>query len=473
MWRHRTLILSGLDFTIEDDSERPIIRFGLGAIKNAGEAALNLILDEREENGRFSTLQDLSDRVDLRRVGKRAIEFMIKGRVFNQWGTVDQFIEAMDRIVSDSGKSHDAAAAGQMSLFGAIGGGSGGGGMQISTELLKSADAVDAIDHKQKLEWEKEALGVHVSEHPLERPLKLLQPRTSATITDIDANWNTKTVRLAGMLSQLRTLTTKKGDPMAFGTLEDLDSKIDLVFFPRTWKQCREKAAIDQVMLVTGKVQAKGADEISIIVDRIETNLQIAADADAQFEEPAPTYNTAPPARQNGNGFGSRTNGNGASKANGNGNGKETNAQSRAETAVSTPPPVPAQNETPATGSPPPPPNFEDDMLPGSVAAPAKTAATPPPEPEPMSQPPAMKVGGNGRSQKQTIVVEVRPVSNWQFVFRESVRLAGQFDGPDALKLCVSGQATFIELPNQNTLICPDLFDRLRMLPGIAKVYKA
>jgi DNA polymerase III subunit alpha len=81
------------------------------------------------------------------------------------------------------------------------------------------------------------------------------------------------------MVSSLRSLTTKKGDPMAFGTLEDLESKIDLVFFPRTWKQHRMEVKEDQVLLVTGKLQLKG-DDLSLLVDSVSTNLEIARDAD-------------------------------------------------------------------------------------------------------------------------------------------------------------------------------------------------
>ncbi|MCK5923613.1 MAG: DNA polymerase III subunit alpha, partial [Methylococcales bacterium] len=104
---------SGLDFTISDSDDETVIRFGLGAIKNAGEAALNLVLNERDENGTFSSLQDLCDRVDLKRVGKRALEYMIKARVFAEWGSMPQFLEALPRMMSDSGKTHAAAAVGQ------------------------------------------------------------------------------------------------------------------------------------------------------------------------------------------------------------------------------------------------------------------------------------------------------------------------------------------------------------------------
>ncbi len=466
--------LSGLDFTIEDEGERPIIRFGLGAIKNAGAAALLKIVEEREANGRFASLQDLCDRVDLRRVGKRALEFMIKARVFSNWGTMPQFLEALDRIVGDSGKTHDAAAAGQMSLFGAVG---SSNGVKVTGSLLKAESALkknEKIEHKQMLELEKEALGVHVSEHPLERPLTLLSTRTNATITDINETFNGKTVRLAGMLSQLRTLTTRKGDPMAFGTLEDLDDKIDLVFFPRTWKQCREQATVDQVMLVTGKVQDKDK-QISILVDRIETNFEIASDGDMPTADPSP--------RMNGNG-----NSNG--RQNGNGHPPQRITQST--------PPKKEQKMTLQKklkneelgdnvpgNMPPPPPNFDEEFL--EMSRPAETVVREPApvfesdsnterETAPTSsrgqavtlQPPPLPT----QIIRQTLIVEVRAVSNWQHLFRKSVQIASQFSGPDTVKLCITGQPLSIHLPNQNTMVCNELLEQLRMLPGISRVYR-
>jgi DNA polymerase-3 subunit alpha len=294
--------VSGLDFTIDDDGERPLIRFGLGAIKNAGAAALMTIIEEREENGPFKSLQDLCERVDLKRVGKRPLEYMAKARVFDAWGTPVQFMDALDRIVNYSSSEQAAASTGQMSLFG----GGSTPAIKVAVDLLHDPKEIKSIKHKELLEWEKEALGVHVSEHPLERPLATLQSRTSTTIGEIDANWNGKQVRLAGMISTLRTLTTKKGDPMAFATLEDLEGKIDLVLFPRTWLACRDNVAVDQVMLVTGKVQVKGED-INLIVDRVETNLEIAQDGDAARKAPKSdksAQKTAVPSQpKNGNGY--------------------------------------------------------------------------------------------------------------------------------------------------------------------------
>ncbi|MFO7680160.1 MAG: DNA polymerase III subunit alpha [Chloroflexota bacterium] len=300
---------SGLDFTIEDAGERPLIRFGLGAIKNAGAAALSLIIDERQANGEFKDLLALCDRVDMRRVGKRALEFMIKGHVFDAWGTPAQFMDALDRIVTYSGSAHDTAALGQMSLFGGI---SSVSTMTMDVDLLHPPDKVKKVDHKDLLEWEKEALGVHVSEHPLERPLASLQPHANTTIGEIQATDAGKIIKVAGMISQLRALTTKKGDPMAFATLEDLDGKIDVVFFPRTWKECRDMVQVDQVMLLWGKVQAK-EDGVNIIADRVQITVENGTPAEDDKRSPV------------GNGH---INGYGNGK--GNGNGRSTPAPSPA-----------------------------------------------------------------------------------------------------------------------------------------------
>lgn len=459
---------SGLDFTIEDDGERPRIRFGLGAIKNAGEGALQLVLEEREADGAFTDLQDLCDRVDLRRVGKRALEFMIKARVFERWGTVPQFLEALDRVVSDSGKTHDAAAAGQMSLFGGIGNG-GFGGLQLETDLLKPVDDLEPVAHKQLLEWEKEALGVHVSEHPLERPLALLQPHTSATLSEIDKHANGKQVRVAGMISQLRTLTTKKGDPMAFGTLEDLEHRIDVVFFPRTWRACRDEVAVDQVMLITGKVQVKD-DDISLIADRVTTKVETArAAGDSADGGYAPDYETADAFPAYGD------------RAAGNGNGRSNSA----------------------TAAPPPPPNFDDSWGGGEWLPPApddadeaeaeadevvdeveeeeETAA-----PEPVAAPARVKaeskvttrggkevtVSGNGNGRVHTVVVEIKPASNWQEACRRSVDVAGKYEGDAALSLRLSGQRLAMEFPQRQTLLCAELIEALERVPGVIRVYE-
>jgi DNA polymerase-3 subunit alpha len=432
----------------------------LGAIKNAGEAALNQILAERAAHGPFQSVADLCERVDLKRVGKRPLEYMIKAHVFDCWGTPPQLMDALDRMVSYSGTEHAAASIGQMSLFG---GATGTPTLKVAVDLLHPLEQVAKVDHKVLLEWEKEALGVHVSEHPLERPLASLTTLTTAAIPDIDANWHTKTVKLAGMISHLRTLTTKKGEPMAFAVLEDLDGKIDLVFFPRTWKECREVVAVDQVLLVMGKVQVKG-DELSVLVDRVSANAEVALAAE---EEPAYL------GLVNGNGHG---HGNGYSTGHENGNGRTTYTPPPPEDDFIAEPPPDFEPELMLAAVPPPPPNFEEAEVIGNQLSVignrtimdsdegVTAVATPPPT---ISRRPPATIS----QRALTVVVEIRPSGNWQKVCRDIVRLANEYEGPDGLTIHIAGQGLKMELGHGRTRSCPELFDALRLISGIARVY--
>jgi DNA polymerase-3 subunit alpha len=438
-----------LDFSIEEEDEgRPLIRYGMGAIKNAGTGAIQLILDEREQNGPFSGLEDLCNRVDLRQVGKRALESMIKVGVFDEWGTRPQFLDALDRITGYSGHTHEAAAAGQMSLFG----GSTGVDLDVSVELLRPQSSVPQIEHRQLLDWEKELIGVYLSEHPLQKTLAHVPNIVNATTADLDAAWHTKAVTMAGIISTLRPHTTRKGDPMAFASLEDLEGKVDLIFFPRTWKQCRDQVNVDQILVVRGKVKAE-SDTPTIIVNSVDTNLTIARDADA-----APGAASAPPDFD-------------LSPAAPVDRGSERTRQT-------------------ADPSPAPPPNFDDNWPATTEPAATATVAASPSEPDPVNAAPAsepvpaqpangstssarnsQRGNGRGHEERKTIVVEIKPVGNWKETCRRSLQVAGQFEGPDSLSLRLPGQGLAMDFPNQHTQICPGLVQELRRLPGVSRVY--
>ena len=455
---------SGLDFTIESRNQQQAIRFGLGAIKNAGESAIMVILDERNANGPFESLQNLCNRVDLRRVGKRTLEYMIKAHVFDTWGTVPQFLEGIDRFIGESGQTHQAASIGQMSLFGSS---LGSGGMQMEANLLKPEKELKEIDHKQLLEWEKEALGVHVSEHPLERPLAILKPRTNAIIGDIDDSMNGKTVRVAGMITTLRPLTTKKGKPMAFGTLEDLDDKIDLVFFPRTWEEVRSMVQVDQIMLVIGKVQLKD-DQVNIIVNKVVTKLE-----SAQADDGAADYDgsPSPPSENNGSSYYSH----------------RAPAQEKvSSTQIAHSEPVPATGQSP---TPPPPPNFDDDwqvvepeiqespISPPKSAMPAATSLLEPATSLVAEETYIARSGeeiiipGNRKQGVHQIVVDIKAGGNWQDTCRRTVKTARKFPGRDSLHLRFPGQSFSIAFPEESAEFCDDLIDELERIPGIVRVF--
>ncbi len=488
---------SDLDFSIEGDESQPIIRYGLGAIKNSGAAAIRLMLDEQQQNGPFKDLPDLCDRVDLRKVGKRALESMIKVGVFDSWGSRSQLLSSLDRIVGHSGRTHEAAEAGQMSLFG----GQLASSIDVDIELLSPATVMAEEDHREVLQWEKELIGVYISEHPVSRPAELLKDMLTATTGDLDETYNGRPVTILGLLSSLRRFVTKKGDPMAFGALEDLQGSIEVVFFPRTWKQFRDIVEVDQIYIVRGKIRVENDERIKILADSIENTLNIAQSADEPTEQIAQTQN-------------------GVQSEN------KKSVQDISEIPGEEPEFEPweaPQEKSPKVyqkksaihadkefnvirdDRPPPPANFPSDEL-----APMKAAAefpeqkkeieVPPtsePQPDlaragqissfsdpatpPIIQSPTERVAQtaipaqvfevkNASKLRRTLIVEVRPVRAWQETCRQLVDIASDYDGHDGLRIKLSGSGLVMEFPNQNTHYCLELEQAIGRLPAIAHV---
>jgi DNA-directed DNA polymerase III PolC len=417
---------SHLNFTIEGTEQEPVIRYGLAAIKNAGIGAMEIVLQERDATGPFESLADFCERVDLRRVGKRALESMIKVGVFDKWGTRPQLLDALDRMSSHSGSTLDAAAAGQLSLFGLL----GTTHVSAQVDLLRPESALPPVDYRAVLTWEKELIGVYLSEHPLTRYIELLANTTTATTATLAEMATGRSVTLIGLITSLRTLTTKKGEPMAFGALEDLQGTVELVLFPRTWADCRDQVKVDQVLLVRGKVQIterEGGAQAKILVDNVDTNLQLSSAA----EDPLiPYHPTAVP---------------------------DWSDEELTDSVIIAPEPVvsvPSQASTPATEetqplfTPPPPIEDEEDHYwpEGAQRLKPGTAVT------------------------HTLFIEVKAVANWRDIFRHSVQLTSQYRGQCSLTLCLNGQPWQMEFSNQRTDPHPELINSLNRLPGVLQV---
>jgi DNA polymerase-3 subunit alpha len=470
----------GLDFTIEGTPEQPIIRYGLGAIKNAGAGAIELLLQERDANGPFTDLADMCDRVDLRRVGKRALESMVKVGVFDEWGSRLQLLDALERMMSHSGKTHDAAAAGQMSLFGGTG---FGAAMDMSVELLRNEKDLEAVDRREVLNWEKELIGVYISEHPLSRYTDLIQSITSVTTAELDETANGRSITIVGLLSHLRTHVTRKGEPMAFGGLEDLQGTVELIFFPRTWKEFRSEIEADQVYIVRGKVQVENGDQAKIFVDTINNNLTINQSADAPLDLPLPSEieQIAPPDEDDFSDSAASTG---------------SAVVEPVETAeMAEPPPIYqvqsngrpsalAETAVEPVETPPPPPNFDSadeqwySRTPptagrkvngsGRVAAPisAISAISTGSTAERVVEPVETVVEPvETKNPDKRVVIKVRPVGDWQKTCRELVTLAARFEGRDSLRLILVGHPLVMDFPNQNTNYCPELVVSMEQMP--------
>jgi DNA polymerase-3 subunit alpha len=254
---------SGWDFTIEDrDDDTACIRFGMGAVKNVGHGPAEQIMMAIEEGGPFSDISDLARRLDLRSVGKRALESLVKVGALDSLGSRAALLESLDRILSISASHFRAAEAGQMSLFGEATG--------LVTQIHLPDLPEDHIDRREILTWERELIGLYVSDHPLSPYFEQLRRVTTHLSSELGTTAHQSYVRVAGLVTRLRRHTTRAGKAMAFATIEDVQGPIELVIFPRLWSSHHELLEPENVIVVQGRLDAEGADP-KVLADEITT----------------------------------------------------------------------------------------------------------------------------------------------------------------------------------------------------------
>jgi DNA polymerase-3 subunit alpha len=250
---------SEYDFTIEErDGDSPAIRFGLGAIKNVGQGPVDIILQERAKAG-FKNLSDFARRVDLRVVGKRALESLIKVGALDSFGPRRALLEALERLVGMSSGHHRMSQNGQMNLFGAT--------AIVMDEI--SLTRIPEGDPRDILIWEKELLGLYVSSHPLLPYWDQIKKCINHTSTELEDTPNNLKIIIGGMVTRFRPHQTKTGKWMGFASLEDLHGSMDLTIFPSTWEKVADLIEVDAIICVEGRVDKQNGD-VKIIVDRVK-----------------------------------------------------------------------------------------------------------------------------------------------------------------------------------------------------------
>ncbi len=257
---------SGLGFTIEENQH---IRFGMGAIKNVGEAAVEAVLKAREEQGEFTSLYDFCRKVDLRPVNHKTIECFIKcGAMDSFGGTRAGMLQVVDQIMEAASVEQKSKNAGQSSLFEVL------AAEQTDDEPAMQMDipvpVVPEIDKKELLGWEKELLGFYLTEHPLKEALEVMNPFVTRKIIDINIETDVgKYARLGGCLAEVRKITTKaSGQEMAFITIEDDTGKLEGVVFPRLFAETKFFWESDRLLILEVKIESR-EDKLSLIVDKV------------------------------------------------------------------------------------------------------------------------------------------------------------------------------------------------------------
>jgi DNA polymerase-3 subunit alpha len=248
------------DFTPVGDK----IRFGLAAVKNVGEKAVEVILQNRTKDGLFESPFDFCRRVDMAAVNRRVIESLIKCGAFDSTQVSRaRMIGALDDAMK-AGQAHQRdQASNQIDIFAMLGAPMKGG--------KKAGDVYPMVDEwttQEALAFEKEALGFYISGHPLDKYDRALKRSASGTIAALKEKALAGDVRVGGVVSALRLRNTKKGDRYGSFNLEDKSGFIEVIAWPDTYKKCAELLTSDDPIYVKGRLEV-GEERIQVIANEI------------------------------------------------------------------------------------------------------------------------------------------------------------------------------------------------------------
>ncbi len=249
------------DFTVikaPTTKENDKIRFGLYTIKNFGEEIANSIITERKKKGAFTTFSNFLERIHHQNLNKRSLEALIKAGAMDSLGERGQMLANVDEALAYA-KENAKLRKDQDSLFVLL-----DDKDSIPDLTLKNAPPAQKED---KLSWEKEHLGLFISGHPLDKHKNRFSGKK--TIKDIKERHQGAQAVLGGIISDVRFITTKRGERMAFVKLSDFNDSIEVVFFPSTFAGAKDYLSQDSCVAVSGRTSHRN-DEVSIIADKIK-----------------------------------------------------------------------------------------------------------------------------------------------------------------------------------------------------------
>jgi DNA polymerase-3 subunit alpha len=252
--------LSGHDFKVVEGN----IRFGLDAVKGLGYQAVEAIIRSREEDGPFSSIWDFCRRVDCQAVNKRCVESLVKcGAMDSLPGTRTGMMRVLPNAQAAGAQMQQDAQRGQGSFFDM----DDGPGAVAEPDL----PVPDLPDEREQLnEWEKETLGLFLSSHPLKQVRPALRKRVDCSVYELASKKDGEWVTVGGMISECKRIRTKKGDPMMFATLDDLEGQVEMLVFNSAYAANADKVDVDRIVLVRGRVDHKEAGETKLIAQEVE-----------------------------------------------------------------------------------------------------------------------------------------------------------------------------------------------------------
>jgi DNA polymerase-3 subunit alpha len=261
---------SRVDFTVVGED----IRFGLAAIKGAGDAAVRAIIEAREGGGRFTDLFDFVKRLDLRAVNRKVCEALIKcGALDGLPGNRAEQLDALETALEMAGRAARDKESGQFSLFGES--------EAAQSDLRPQLRTLPAPPVLEQLGWEKETLGIFVSGHPLADVAEALARGGAVPVKDLRAREDDELVTVAGMLTAVRRTLTKAQQQMLIATLEDMTGSVECIVFPKNYAQLQAPFVTDAIVTIRGRVrfrERRGSTpgdeapvELSLTVNEVKT----------------------------------------------------------------------------------------------------------------------------------------------------------------------------------------------------------
>jgi len=247
------------------------IRFGLAAIKGIGESPARIIVRERKKNGPYKSLEDFIDRVTKTDVegssertilNKKILESLAKSGAFDNMGERQAIVSGMEIITDRIKQTNKDKKSAQIGLFGEVISG------DIELGELKLPE-VKPAEKSQRLAWEKELLGIYLSEHPLKEGGAGLKKFASHQIDQLNLQMEGKRVRVCGIITNIKKINTRSGEPMLFVGIEDLSGRVETLVFPKLLKESNQIWQNDTVIILSGKISVKDG-EVKILADKAE-----------------------------------------------------------------------------------------------------------------------------------------------------------------------------------------------------------
>lgn len=243
------------NFTIVDLSgDTKSIRFGLGAIKNVGHNIVSEIINEREENGHFTDIHNFIERIGSKDLNKKSLESLIRSGVFDVFAERRQLIENMDGLLKYAHEQRTVKNNGQVSLF-----------SNTPITYAPRLKETDPATLEERLRWEKELLGLYVSEHPLKEYEGRLKKITTP-IKLLSSSLIGKRVTVGGIIEKIQKIVTRDGKPMLFVKIEDLTSKVEILIFPKILEKNPTVFKEGKIVLVKGTLNDRDG-QIKLLCD--------------------------------------------------------------------------------------------------------------------------------------------------------------------------------------------------------------